>query len=369
LLALPNKKIGFHPHNSLQMAFANTIEAIHQGVDIVDGSMYGMGRGAGNLPLEIIVSYLQQRNPEKYNVVPILQCIDKHFLDFKKENQWGYQLPYMISGIFNSHPYYAKKLIDWREYTIEDVWNVLNNIKKRQTIGFSEDVLKEETEKTLTKHVKEKPNYLNKHENETFLVLANGPSLKKYRKKIQDFIKKYNPIILGANYLGGLFVPNYHCFTNKRRFMDYINTVDNKSKLLLGSDFEKDFIEMYTDKEYERLVHGYKPDGHFKIENGVIYTGYYTVSTLLIPLASVMGADKIYVAGMDGYKNIDHKSVHFYKEKDETKDIQIELEKQRKSEKLLNEIQEHLEKSKLKRFKIITPTSYENHYENIDVFL
>jgi len=195
LLEIPNLKIGYHPHNNLQMAFANTIEAINQGVDIIDASMYGMGRGAGNLPLECIVAYFQQRNPERYNVVPILHCIDKHIISLKKTNNWGYQLPYMISGIFNIHPYYAKTLIDWREHTMEDVWDILSAINKRKIIGFSEGELKLAAMKNQIKIEQVTPSYINRHVNKCFLVLANGPTITKYRSRIIDFIGKYDPII------------------------------------------------------------------------------------------------------------------------------------------------------------------------------
>jgi len=98
-------KLGFHPHNSLQMAFANTLEAIDIGVDIIDSSIYGMGRGSGNLPTEIILSYLAVKGNQKYNIIPVLDCIDRYFIDIMRDTPWGYQLPYMISGIFRCHPY------------------------------------------------------------------------------------------------------------------------------------------------------------------------------------------------------------------------------------------------------------------------
>jgi len=128
LMEIPGIKIGFHPHNSMQMAFANSLEAIKAGVNIIDGSIYGMGRGSGNLPLEIMISYLQLCGIKKYNVIPILHCIDKYFLDYQKKLHWGYQLHYLLSGLFGCHPYYSKTLVDRREYTIEDIWKALDEV-------------------------------------------------------------------------------------------------------------------------------------------------------------------------------------------------------------------------------------------------
>jgi 4-hydroxy 2-oxovalerate aldolase len=370
LLKIPGLKVGFHSHNNLQMAFANTLEAINCGIHLIDGTIYGMGRGAGNLPIEIFLSYLQQYNAKKYNVIPILHCIDKYFVDFHKQMNWGYQLPYMISGIFNSHPYYAKGLMDSREYTIDDVWDVLEKVKEKRPVGFSEELLKDIVSATLTEEVNDKPTYINRHKGQDFLVLANGPNLKIYKDRIDDFIKNYNPIILGANYLGGVFIPHYHAFTNKRRFIDYIPDVKESSKLLLSSTFKDDFIKNYTERDYEKILHGIKKDDDgFKIIDGVIYSGYYTVSLLLIPVAHIMGAKRIFVVGMDGYRDLAKKHVHFYHEKDETDSIKIELEKERKSAKMLNDIQNYLISNDLEAFRIITPTSYNSHYEDIRSYL
>ena len=365
LMEIPHLKIGFHPHNSLQMAFANTLEAIKCGIQIVDGTMYGMGRGAGNLPIEILISYLQQQNPEKYNVIPILHCIDRYFLDLKKDTEWGYQLPYMISGIFNSHPYYAKHLIESREYTIDDVWNVLKKVKENHPLGFSEDILKNIAEGRITEEIHEKSPYIDRHKQQDFLVLANGPNLRLYKKYIDDFIEKYNPIILGANYLGGLFTPDYHAFTNKRRFIDYNENVSEKSKLLLSSTFKDDFIKVYTDRPYEKLLHTFNKNNRFNIIDGVIFSGFYTVSLLLIPLAYIMGARRVFVVGMDGY--ISKVPVHFYPEGDEGESIRTE--KEIRNRKLLKEIREYSIPNCLEPFYIVTPTSYGEYYRDIRGYL
>ena len=98
---LPEKTIGIHTHNNRQLAFANTIQAIISGVNIVDASITGMGRGAGNCPLELVVGFL--KNP-KYNIRPILKVIEDHYIDIRREYEWGYLIPYMITGILNEHP-------------------------------------------------------------------------------------------------------------------------------------------------------------------------------------------------------------------------------------------------------------------------
>lgn len=99
--ALTGKELGIHAHNNQQLAFANTIEAIIAGANRIDATLYGMGRGAGNCPLELLLSFL--KNP-KFDIRPIFEVIQELFIPLKAEVEWGYHIPYMITGILNEHP-------------------------------------------------------------------------------------------------------------------------------------------------------------------------------------------------------------------------------------------------------------------------
>jgi 4-hydroxy 2-oxovalerate aldolase len=117
--ALPGKELGIHAHNNQQLAFANTIEAIIAGVNRIDATLYGMGRGAGNCPLELLLSFL--KNP-KFDIRPVIEIIQEIFIPLKAEIEWGYHIPYMITGILNEHPrsgmkaMAAEKLPNLRQY-------------------------------------------------------------------------------------------------------------------------------------------------------------------------------------------------------------------------------------------------------------
>ncbi|MCH2172064.1 aldolase catalytic domain-containing protein [Myxococcota bacterium] len=95
------KQVGIHAHNNQQLAFANTIEAIVRGANMLDATMLGMGRGAGNCPMELLIGFL--RNPA-YRLRPILQLIQDYFVDLRRENDWGALVPYNITGQLNQHP-------------------------------------------------------------------------------------------------------------------------------------------------------------------------------------------------------------------------------------------------------------------------
>ena len=98
---LPGKTIGIHCHNNQQLAFANTISAIISGINYLDASLYGIGRGAGNCPLELLIAFL--KNP-KFKVRPLIEAIEAEILPWQEKIDWGYYIPYMITGVLNQHP-------------------------------------------------------------------------------------------------------------------------------------------------------------------------------------------------------------------------------------------------------------------------
>ncbi|MFH2034503.1 MAG: aldolase catalytic domain-containing protein [Candidatus Margulisiibacteriota bacterium] len=101
------KEIGFHAHNNQQLGFGNTIEAIIHGANYLDATVYGIGRAAGNCPLELLLGFL--KNP-KFDIRPVLDLISKEFIPLRKKIEWGYIIPYAITGILDEHPRAAMAL-------------------------------------------------------------------------------------------------------------------------------------------------------------------------------------------------------------------------------------------------------------------
>jgi 4-hydroxy 2-oxovalerate aldolase len=105
---LKNKKLGVHTHNNMQLAFANTLTAMQMGVDLLDASVYGMGRAAGNTPTELLLAKL---NKPQYQLRPVLGMIEKHMLKLREKEEWGYLIPDMVTGMLDEHP---RSAMGWR---------------------------------------------------------------------------------------------------------------------------------------------------------------------------------------------------------------------------------------------------------------
>lgn len=104
---LKTREVGFHGHNHQQLAFSNTIEAIIHNANYLDATIYGIGRAAGNCPLELLIGFL--KNP-KFDIRPILDVISSEFIPLSKKIEWGYVIPYAIAGMMNEHPKAAMAL-------------------------------------------------------------------------------------------------------------------------------------------------------------------------------------------------------------------------------------------------------------------
>ena len=123
------KSVGIHAHNNQQLAFANTIEAMTQGVSYLDATVDGMGRGAGNCALELLLGFL---NNPKYKVAPILKIIEEHTEKLKAEGvKWGYDIPYMLTGQLNTHPRPAISYVkeDRKDYSkfANELYDIINS--------------------------------------------------------------------------------------------------------------------------------------------------------------------------------------------------------------------------------------------------
>ena len=104
---LKSREVGIHAHNNQQLAFGNTIEAIIHDANYVDATVYGLGRAAGNCPLELVLGFL--KNP-KFDIRPVLDLISTEFIPLREKIEWGYIIPYAITGILDEHPRSAMAL-------------------------------------------------------------------------------------------------------------------------------------------------------------------------------------------------------------------------------------------------------------------
>jgi 4-hydroxy 2-oxovalerate aldolase len=166
-----NVKLGFHGHNNLEMALANTITAMNEGCEIVDATITGMGRGAGNLRTELLLTYL---NSKGYIDVSFgdLSATVTFFEDMKKDYGWGTNLPYMFSGAYSLPQKQVMEWVGMNRYPVASIVNALHNKKSSVDDNLS------------------LPNLENDGKNKDVLIIGGGNSVGENEQAVRVFLQQ-----------------------------------------------------------------------------------------------------------------------------------------------------------------------------------
>lgn len=218
--------LGYHSHNNLQQAYSNSKYMVEQNLDhdvIIDASVFGMGRGAGNLNIELFAKYLNQNFHKNYNIEPILEVFDECLKPIFAENFWGYSLPFYLSSIHNCHPNYASYYAEKNTLSVKSMHELLSMISDEDKVSFS-------AEKASKYYTQYQENYVDDHgavaqikdsvDGRTVLILAPGRSLKKNAASIKSYIEVNYPVIFGINKVSDEFTYDYLFVANEKRLSE-----------------------------------------------------------------------------------------------------------------------------------------------------
>lgn len=298
--------IGFHSHNNLQLSYSNAQALCGLKTSrniIIDSSILGMGRGAGNLNTELFLEYLNDTFNKKYCISPIINVIDDVINHFYSQSYWGYSLPNYLSAIHNIHPNYASYLDDKKTLNVEEIAEIFTNIDDSHKHEFNSQYIEEVYQKYMNKELVKVNNTsdFKKLVNEnTVVLIAPGKSSYEERKKIIDTIDKEKAIVISINH-------NYHWFdvdfifvSNLRRIKHIDNSL--RSKCIISSNIMLD--EYYLQEQYVELTN----DVQLVKDNAGL---------MAIKLLLKYNPSKIYLAGFDGYSynmdsNYSDKSLSFF---------------------------------------------------------
>lgn len=272
--------IGFHGHNNLQMGLVNTIAAVDCGVDYVDATVLGMGRGAGNLNMELLLTYLNKKGLEvDFN---ILGDVITAFTPLYERYKWGTSLPYMLSG---ANSISQKEVMEWvnnRAYSFNSIVRALDNKKNNLKDNARYPLFQQQNVSKA-------------------LIIGGGNSCKDHLDAIKQYIK-FNPDI-PLIFVTARYAANYNDIPNKK----YYCLVGNEAKRLKNNIKEKDFNGTCVLAPYPRLMGTEVPDyaERFTFElPEITFTSSYSDSctTVALQTALLLGIKEINVVGYDGYK-------------------------------------------------------------------
>lgn len=288
----PNIALGYHSHNNLQLAFSNAQEMIRFPMKrdiIIDCSVYGMGRGAGNLCTELITNYINNTVMNKYEVLPLLEIVDEFLIPIYSNTPWGYSVGYFLASTMHCHPNYATHLLTKQTVPVRTIGSMLDQIPEEKRNTFD----KEYIEDIYCKYQQHDVNDMDEIEklrielkNREILVIAPGRSIITYKKEIQAFVEKKKPYIITTN-----FLPDYPVdlvfIGNERKYNIWKKKLKNQNVIFTSNIIEK--LENARVVNYSDLI------------NSSINVSDNT-GLMLLKLLVKASVKKVTFAGFDGFK-------------------------------------------------------------------
>lgn len=297
-----NIEIGFHSHNNLQLSFSNAQELIQNQTSrmlIIDSSVFGMGRGAGNLCTELLLLHLNENFNKDYCILPILEIIDEFLNPIFIKKPWGYSVPYYIASTNNCHPNYASYLTDKQTLSTKDVNLILSQIPQENKNQYCQNIIEELYVNHLSQRIDDSEN-INKLTSiigqKPILIIAPGKTIKTHEKAIKEHIEKIHPLILAINFVPDNFNSNIIFISNLKRFS---SLTDNQKEQLttnntiIATSNIGNVIENSLSINYHSLI----DPKYTEIDNAGI---------MLLRLLKKMGIKEVSIVGYDGFKNNPH---------------------------------------------------------------
>lgn len=339
-------KIGFHSHNNQQLSYSNAqvlTEINSERKLIIDASVYGMGRGAGNLNTELFVEYLNNNIDAKYKIFPLLNIIDEVLLSIRSQYYWGYSLPYYLSACCNCHPDYATYLSKKNTLNIEAINKILSQIPVNRKMSFDKEYIEQLYIKYQDNNIDDKHNikYLEELLNKrNILIVAPGSSVEKKYNYMNDFRVKEDVITVCINHYNSNIETDFLFITNMKRFdllKDKAGIKLENIKKIVTSNIKVDDLDCIR-LNYLNLIN----ESYIINDNATL---------MFLNLIKTFNIKKVYLAGFDGYSYNNQKN---YAEKE-----MIIVNSNETLENLNKEICDYLKEiTKLIDIQFITPSRY-----------
>ena len=296
----PGIHLGFHAHNNLQLAFSNAqvLGKIQtKRTLILDSSVYGMGRGAGNLPTELITQYINKNIASRYDVTMVMDIYDDFIAAIRKKYEWGYAVPYHIAASNVCHPNYATYLLNRQTLTMKDIEKIIQSIPEEYKVLYDVKLIERLYTQYQSKTIDDRAAVARiaaMIHGRKLLLLGPGNTLATEYDRILEFIEREKPLVISVNFVDARYRMDA-CFVSNHKRMDAIRQeirLLGGIPLILTSNIpwegEEDGEENRLFVDYDR----YTNDDERVSDNAGL---------MLLRLLRECGAKEVLLAGFDGF--------------------------------------------------------------------
>ncbi len=289
-----NIVIGFHSHNNLQLSFANAQELMQLNCNrsiIIDTSVYGMGRGAGNLCTELVTQYINENLAVRYNSISLLEIIDQYIKPLQLQYSWGYDVAYYISSTVKCHPNYATFLLGLQSLHVQDIYAILSMMDQSKRTLFDKEYIRELYLNYMSKNVDDKEalyRVQQKIAGREIVLVAPGKTVAIEADIILRYINSHNCCVISVNFAPKELPVDMMFISNMKRFSNLDVIKKEKVYTIATSN-----IDVKPENDIEVVNYGsfLNPDPRIADSAGL----------MCINLLRKLECTKIRLAGFDGF--------------------------------------------------------------------
>ena len=298
----PQVRLGYHAHNNFQLGYANASTFLANSTErdlLVDGTLYGMGKSAGNAPLELLLMHMNEKHNRDYVVGQALEAIDNVILPIYREHYWGYNLFFYISAATKCHPNYVKYFMDKRTLSVKRIMELLGTLELGKRLLYDAKYAEQkyiEYQSIACDDTETLEVLARKFEGKKLLLLGPGNNIRKQLECVQAFVAKELPFVFSVNYVPKEIKVDAVFLTKSKR---YTQMQDAKrqgpsadAEIIATSNVTRTAGGFPYVVSYESLI-----DKETEVSDNSL--------VMLLRLLVELNIKEVYLAGFDGYSRTD----------------------------------------------------------------
>ncbi|MBA4686408.1 MAG: 3-hydroxy-3-methylglutaryl-CoA lyase [Candidatus Galacturonibacter soehngenii] len=292
-------QIGYHAHNNFQLAYANVIAFMEKDSKhdiLVDATLYGMGKSAGNAPLELVTMYLNEKRGTQYKINSMMEAIEESVMDFFEKSPWGYKMFFYMSAANKCHPNYVSYLQKKANLSLSKLNTLLDRIEpEEKKLLYDKDIVEGIYDDYMSQESNDKAAIEKLGEvfaKRSLLLVGPGKNIQLQGKVVADYIEKEKPLVISINYIPGAIPVDYVFTTNRKRYQqmtDSLHEYKNKNVEIIATSN----VECMSGKFEYSINREPLLEKNEKIEDNSFL--------MLLKVLRKAGVKKITCAGFDGY--------------------------------------------------------------------
>ncbi|MBE6578039.1 MAG: 3-hydroxy-3-methylglutaryl-CoA lyase [Ruminococcaceae bacterium] len=288
--------LGYHAHNNFQMGYANCIAMLSNKIErtmVVDGTIYGMGKSAGNAPIELIAMHMNHSLGTSYQISQMLEAIDSNISQFYHPAEWGYNMFYYLAASNDCHPSYVEYLMDKRTLSVKSINELLGKLQGEKKLLYDKSYIEALYIEYQNNEINDEADRAALHEQlrgKDVLIVGPGPKQEADKKKILEYAERNKPVTFSVNFVPRKLKNDYVFLSNSKRYLQLATKFSKKPQTVIATS---NVTETTTGAFAYKVNYASLIDLETEIKDNSL--------VMLLKLLMEFEVSSVTLAGFDGY--------------------------------------------------------------------